>query len=137
MEALSQGWVCRGVVPIGYLHDMAPPKPGPASGHPRGPLGSGPDRAGRGVRGRAGLGHGPREPRLRAPLRSPFCDNVLHFFVWGAGAGGARAPGLLMLFFFCGGGLTFLLSAETTPTPDTSNLPPSWGLAQTEARSWG
>lgn len=84
---------------------------------------------------------GLRSLRLRAPLRPLFCDNVLHFFVQGMGVGGARPPGLLMLlfffFFFCGGDLTFLLSAETTPTPDTSSPPPSWGLAQTQARSWG
>ena len=81
---------------------------------------------------------GLRSLRLRAPPRPPFCDNVLHFFVQGMGVGGAGAPGLLMLlFFFCGGDLTFLLSVETTPTPDTSSPLPTWGLAQTQARSWG
>jgi hypothetical protein len=56
------------------------------------------------------------------------------------GEGGASALELLMLFFFffffCRGGLmTFLLSAETTPTL-TPATPSSLGPGS-ETRSWG
>nr|KAF6304240.1 pleckstrin and Sec7 domain containing [Myotis myotis] len=75
------------------------------------------------------------------PTQSP-SERPPHFVImfctfsyWGLGREG---PGPWTFdAFFEGGGrpAKVLLSAETTP--DTSNPPPSWGLAQTEARSWG
>lgn len=80
-------------------------------------LSPGPNRAGRGVRGRAGLGHGPWEPWLRGPLRPPFVIMFCTFSYAGLGREGPGPLGLLMLFFLGRGGLTFLLSAETTSHP--------------------
>uniref|UniRef100_A0A5F9C6R0 Pleckstrin and Sec7 domain containing n=1 Tax=Oryctolagus cuniculus TaxID=9986 RepID=A0A5F9C6R0_RABIT len=66
--------------------------PGPAAGHPCRPPGPGPDRAGRGVRGRAGLGHGPQEPSLRAPPNPLFVIMFCTFSYRVGGGGRVQCP---------------------------------------------
>lgn len=79
-------------MPAGHLHDdMALPELSQPRATQEGLLAQSPT-APDAVSG-AGQGWArPQEPRLRASLSPPFCDNVLHFFVQGGWGGRGQCP---------------------------------------------